>query len=314
MEIDAPDGGGDQSSLRSPRFTHWMAFLILSTVTMGSTIEANKDDAMISNPYTKQSSKNWAIACSAITFSVTFIVVAMHLNSVSSLFIVGTLLEGIIIVILNIFWVATVWSVTDDKGIAMTASGAVSNGNIYYFSWAGFVCAVTLLTSYLAGKFQVDVAGELRNRSKRLTTWSAHLASAMVVMGSSASIYDNKCTAFKFSDTLCSRSLYAICIGCISSFIALIIIGMKIANASAPYMLESGFAFLFLICYGVEVALVTSPRGPGAPLGNLYYFSWAAFLSSFFLVASIVEDYNNARNPAEESDEPKEDVTEDVQL
>ena len=40
MEIDAPDGGGDQSSLRSPRFTHWMAFLILSTVTMGSTIEA----------------------------------------------------------------------------------------------------------------------------------------------------------------------------------------------------------------------------------------------------------------------------------
>ena len=40
MEVESPDGGGEQSSLRSPRFTHWMAFLILSTVTMGSTIEA----------------------------------------------------------------------------------------------------------------------------------------------------------------------------------------------------------------------------------------------------------------------------------
>jgi len=239
------------------------------------------------------------------------------MNSVTSLFIVGTAIEGLTIVILNVFWVATVWSVTDDKGMAMTSNGTVGNGNIYYFSWAGFVCAVTLLTSYLGDKFGVDVTDELRNRSSRLRTWSAHLASAMVVMGSSASIYDNKCNSgFRVSDAFCDRSLYAISIGCISAFFSLIVIGMKIATSTAPYMLESVLAFLFLICYGVEVALVTSPRGPGGPLGNLYYFSWAAFLSAFFLVASIVEDYNNAKNPVPNQNEPKndEEVAEDVEL
>lgn len=32
----------------------------------------------------------------------------------------------------------------------------------------------------------------------------------------------------------------------------------------------------------------------GAPLGNLYYFTWASFLVSFLLFTSCFEDYNAA--------------------
>ena len=32
----------------------------------------------------------------------------------------------------------------------------------------------------------------------------------------------------------------------------------------------------------------------GAPLGNLYYFTWASFLASFMIMASCFEDYNAA--------------------
>ena len=48
-----------------------------------------------------------------------------------------------------------------------------------------------------------------------------------------------------------------------------------------------------MLC-GVGVGVITSQNGPGAELGNLYYFTWAAFLTSFMLLASCVEDYNAA--------------------
>jgi hypothetical protein len=303
----------EHSSTRSPRFTQWLAFLVFSTITMGSSVEAKKKEPSYENLNVKESSKNWAVACSAITFVLTFIVVCMHLNSVSSLFIVGTKLEGFLCVVLVGFWAATVSTVTDESGIAMTSTGAVGNGNLYYFSWAGFVCSVTLLTSYLNSAFRVDVAGEIKARSARLSTWSAHLAVAMVVMGSAASIYDRKCNSgFSLSNTFCDRNLFALVLGCLSAFASLVIIGMKIVTSAAPFMLEGSLAFVFLVCYGIEVALVTSPQGPGAPLGNLYYFSWGAFLSSFMLVASIVEDYNSAKQAS--SPEVNDEEIQDVQL
>jgi hypothetical protein len=60
----------------------------------------------------------------------------MHLNSVSSLLIVGTKIEGALCLILVVFWVALVAVVTDSRqGLAVDELGAVDNGNLYYFSW-----------------------------------------------------------------------------------------------------------------------------------------------------------------------------------
>ena len=60
----------------------------------------------------------------------------MHLNSVMSIFIVGTKLEGGLCLLLVVFWVALVAVVTDSRqGLAVDEVGAVDNGNLYYFSW-----------------------------------------------------------------------------------------------------------------------------------------------------------------------------------
>ena len=48
-----------------------------------------------------------------------------------------------------------------------------------------------------------------------------------------------------------------------------------------------------MLC-GVGVAVITSQNGPGAELGNLYYFTWGAFLTAFMLLANCIEDYNSA--------------------
>lgn len=282
------------SNTRSPRFMHWLAFLVFSTITLGSVVEVVKAQRDDQNEDGGKSAGNWTIACSAITFSVTLIVVLMHLNSVTSIIFVGTKIEGVICFILAIFWIATVAVVTDSRhGLAVDDNGAVDNGNLYYFSWGGFVCSVLLCVSYLNHAFSVDIAGELKTRSARLTLWAATLATSLVVMGSSANFFDNTCGDDNEPDK-CSRAVFGIVLGALATLAAVCIVGMKVATARAPFLVETLISFLLVILYGLGVAFITSQKGPGAELGNLYYFTWASFLISFALLASCFEDYNAA--------------------
>mmetsp|Transcript_26670 Transcript_26670/g.37586 ORF Transcript_26670/g.37586 Transcript_26670/m.37586 type:complete len:326 (+) Transcript_26670:202-1179(+) len=309
----APDG--TMSSSRSPRFTLWVAFLIFSTITMGSAVEIKRDsyvqDALDDRAKANQ---KWAIACSAITFALTFVVVLMHVSSIASVFIVGTKLEGAVCIILAAFWAATVAIVSDSSNdLAVDSAGQVKNGNLYYFSWAGFVTSVVLCVSYLRGVFGVDVAGEIRSRSARLTTWSALLASSLVVMGTSANIFDQKCTGDKYMEyhedaVYCTRTKFAISLGAIVTSMSLVIVGMKIATTTAPFMAECIMALLSTILYAFGVAFVTSAKGPGSPLGNLYYFTWISFLSGFLLSASCVEDWGAIGSPGQEEEEGEGDI------
>ena len=49
-------------------------------------------------------------------------------------------------------------------------------------------------------------------------------------------------------------------------------------------------------------------KGPGAELGNLYYFTWASFLTAFMLLASCVEDYNAAASTSTQTHEDQNDI------
>jgi hypothetical protein len=296
----------DQSNERSPRFSIWAAFLIFSVITLGSVVEVVHDNRHNADYNRSKSAENWAIACSAITFSFTAIVVLMHLHSVTSLLIVGTKFEGGLIFILVGFWIAAVSVITDSrKGLSVDSEGNVSNGNLYYFSWAGFCCSVVLLVSFLRHVFNVDIAGEIRLRSARLTTWSGFLAASLVVMGSSANFYDNTCGGdeddFK---TQCGRAVYGIVLGALSTLFAVMIVGLKIATSKAPFLVEALLCMVVSVMYAVGVALLTSEAGPGHGLGNIYYFTWLGFVASFMLLASCFEDYNAARSMS--VDEPHE--------
>lgn len=275
---------------RSPRFPQWVAFLVFSTITLGSIVEViNDPDYMVQS----ESAQKWAVTSSAITFTITLLVVMMHLNAVSSILIVGTKIEGIISAMLVIFWIATVSVVTDSRrGLAVDEFGAVESGNLYYFSWAGFVCSVVLLVNYLKHAFNVDVAGEIRTRSARLTAWSGLLATSLVVMGSSANYYDTTCGGNV--DEKCSRAVFGIILGAIITLSSVGIVALKLATTKAPFLAEVAVAAISLIMYGFGVAFITSQRGPGAPLGNLYYFTWLSFLVSFLISASCFEDYTTA--------------------
>jgi hypothetical protein len=239
--------------------------------------------------------QGWAVACSAITFAITFIVVAMHLHPMTSSFCVGTKIEGVIIVVLTAFWAGTVSVVSDARnGLAVSSrDGAITNGNLYYFSWAGFVCAIMLIVSYLRVCFGVDLASEIRNRSARLTQWSALLAAQLIVLGASANIFDQDCSPRSNTATFCSRTTYGIALGAIGTAFALVVVGMKIVTASVSFLFEAVVAFILAVMNGFGVAFLTSSEGPGSALGNLYYFSWLSLISSAMLTASCFETYKS---------------------
>lgn len=238
------------------------------------------------------SDQKWTVTCAAITFSITVIMVLAQLHPVSSLFVVGTKIEGITCILLLLFWAATVAVVSDaSNGLAVNEGGAVKNGNLYYFSWAGFVTAIMLSVSYLRGVFGVDVAGEIQNRSARLTTWSALLAASLIVMGACANILDQDCNPQIESNEYCKRTKYGIALGATATAFSLAVVGLKIATTAAPFVVEGIFAFLLTAMYTAGVAVITSAKGPGSAIGNLYYFSWIGFVCCFLLLASCIEDY-----------------------
>mmetsp|Transcript_42014 Transcript_42014/g.127394 ORF Transcript_42014/g.127394 Transcript_42014/m.127394 type:complete len:138 (-) Transcript_42014:960-1373(-) len=132
----------DSQSSRSPRFTHWMAFFVFATITMGATIEANNNPKIQYDEYEQPierdaktlSYEKYAVVCSIITFVVTLIIVIIHLSGVLSMFFVGTKIEGFMCFILAGLWAGIVAIVSNPRhGIAIDELNGITNGNIYYF-------------------------------------------------------------------------------------------------------------------------------------------------------------------------------------
>lgn len=60
-------------------------------------------------------------------------------------------------------------------------------------------------------------------------------------------------------------------------------------------MLETIFSILLVVLNSFGVAYLTSAKGPGKGLGNLYYFSWGSLLASVMLGVSVVEQHQSAK-------------------
>lgn len=276
---------------RSPRFTMWVVFLIFATISLGSSVEVKNG----SNDPNKAS--KWAIACSSVTFAVTLLVTIAHVLPIASTLIVGTKLEGIISLIMAAFWAATVAIVTNaSNGLGVESqTNTVLNGNLYYASWGGFITSIVLLVNYLKEIFGVDVVGKVRNRSARLSLWAGLLASAFIVLGSSVRVFNGDCDGSSASSQeYCKRTKFAIANGTILCFFSIAIVGMKLMTSSAPFVVEFVTSIFLAVLSAFGVAYVTSAKGPGSQIGNLYYASWICFMSSAFLAAETFNEYSSA--------------------
>jgi hypothetical protein len=202
---------------------------------------------------------NWAVACAAITFVLTLFVVIGHMIPLTANMFVGTLVEGALTLILICFTNAS-------NGLSVTnedATNQVSNGNLYYFSWAGFVTSIVIMVDYLRSSMGVDVVGEMRNRSARLTLWAGLLAASLVVMGSSSRVWGGSCTINDFNTTYCNRTKFGIALGTTTVLLAVVVVALKLCLSASSFLIEFVVAFLLSIMNAFGVAYITSSFGPG---------------------------------------------------
>jgi len=286
----------EEAGTRSPRFLSWMAFLVFSCIVLGSVIQAAEQNQQRNSSV---SETKWAVACAALTFIFTFVAVVAHFVIIFSICFVGTKVEGLMIILLIAFWASGVKVITDPQnGLAVTNDGAIENGNLYYFSWAGLVCSIMLLTSFLKSVYSLDLAGEINTRSARLNFWSGFMICSLIVMGASANVWDLNCSAGYEGTSYCRRTVLGIVLGAVGAVMSLYVVAMKIATRRTFFVVESLFSALMVLCYAFGVALITAERGPGSAIGNLYYFTWASFLLAFVLCSSLYEEYHSLRNPS----------------
>jgi len=298
----------------SPRFGYWVAFFIFSTITLGATIEAQAHTDRLSSA--AQSNQRYAVACATILFLLSIMVVILHTKPLLSSIILGTKIEGFIILVLITFWTALVAIVSDTRhGLATDSSGSIANGNLYYFSWAGLATGVALLTSFLRSKFGFDLGGELRSRAERLQQWVWAGMLGLVQMGSSARLFDNHCgqqTGLGEAEigtiTFCRRCQLGIVIGIFTAIFSVAIVGFKLGvsrNGKLPWLFTAEIVLSGMIAGGQagSVGFLTGQEGPAAPLNNLYYSTWGALAVGLVLVGSCVENWSTAKSSLRDGEE-----------
>jgi len=285
------------------RFKLWafyVAFtliLIIAIDQVETDADENVDDA------TAKSDKTWGLALSITSLVIISFTLYCHLNQSLRSIIIDQKPEGGIILLLAIFSTAMVAIVSGpDRGLAVDEDGAVFIGNMYYFAWAGFINSIFILSSFIESVYGFNVRQTMRSRSSSFTYWSSLLVTSMIVMATSSNIYNTNCDvpAEDKPQPFCSRTVLGVSVGTIGVIFALAIVAMKISLGAVPFLIEIVLNLLLFILYTLEIAFVTDVEGPGAPLGNLYYFSWISFLLTIGVGKACHEDYVEAQGIMEQ--------------
>lgn len=280
------------------RFKLWASYAAFTCVLLIAIAQVETDaDENLDDP-TGKSDRSWGLALTILSlFSIVFVLIS-HVNQSLRSKIIDKKPEGIILILLIIFSTVVVGLVSGpDRGLAVDKEGSVFEGNMYYFAWMGFINGILILSSFIETVYGFNVRQTMRSRSSSFTYWTALLVSSIIVMGTSADLYNRNCDvdADDKPQPFCSRSVLAVTVGTMGVILSLTIVAMKISVGAAPFLLEVGLTLILFILYVVEVAYVTDIQGPGSPLGNLYYFSWISFGLTFMVGKACHEDYVEAQ-------------------
>ena len=306
-----------QSNSRGSRYRLWSSYLVFNIVVFLSVVS-------VEIPYDQKIARRWSVAMSVISLILTGFTNYIHFNSIYRSIVLNTKIELYIISTLIVLWMVLVALVSSPtSGLAVENDGAVYLGNMYYFSWAGFINGVVLLASFAEDWFGISIRYSLQsyrnnnynstpitnpdNADNQIDTannqykapsmafiyWFSLMVSSIVVLGSSADIYNRTCQVeidLK-PQPFCSLTTFAIVTGSISTQISLLIIVGKLTHFTIPFLIELALCLLMFFLYCFELFYATRANGPGSPLGNLYYFSWISFLLCFGIGKCCYDDY-----------------------
>jgi len=186
--------------------------------------------------------------------------------------------EGGIAFFLFFLWAVAIGLINEVISISAGSLYIITNANVYYFTWACFFLVLAIV-----GNTIQDFGDELRAGSSRNIKWMVLIASSLIVMSSSITIYRAENCRGK-NGSFCQAVNLGLALGCCGTALVLMIIGLVAVlgkeNPNKFLQIEIIVGVILSILYAVAVAFITGPGGPGSTIGNLYYSTWISFLFS----------------------------------
>ncbi|KAG7371355.1 hypothetical protein IV203_019925 [Nitzschia inconspicua] len=185
-----------------------------------------------------------------------------------------------IIIVLG-FWCAGLPSILNpDQNLAVSPEFAISNANLFFFSYASLIFSLLLLGSWFEQKNGED-------STPTALGWVLLTSTSLIVMSSSIKVLqEDDCR--RDASPYCNRTRFGIFGGMASGAMALIVVLLR---KHVPMNCQAVVGFLLLILWACGVSYITFGSGPGTTLGSLYFATWSSFFICINLTATAANEY-----------------------
>lgn len=268
-----------QDNVKTSRHIEWFtltAASVIALVALTSSTGKLKDQAK---------ETKWAASVMSISVALSGLAVFAHMAKDK---FVGTPVEGGLAFIIFGFWAAGMAAIMKPSNdIATTRGGAITNANLYFFSWGAFLMSFVVFVSYL----RRHVLGKDKfMTSSKMIQWAILCFMSLVVMSSATRIFEDvNCDVGDVSGTdFCKRTKFGVSLGVISGVIAALFIFVS------PFMHDmisavTGILLFAAWCFGIGYITFGGVKAPAFnSLGNLYFSTWGSFVTSCVLAGDGV--------------------------
>jgi hypothetical protein len=180
-----------------------------------------------------------------------------------------------------------------DHNLAVSSGFGIANANLYFFSWGALISSILL-----AGSWGKEANGD--KASETAVQWVCLLASSLVVMGTSSSIFnDSGCKSLDLDTSGCNRTKFAIGLGLASGILSLVMLPFK----HAPMICHLVMGLLLFCSWCCGVGFITFGSGPGINLGNVYFATWISLFLCLNITTTAFKGMRSEK--ADKEDEPE---------
>lgn len=282
----------------SPVFKTWCMLILTSIVSLISIASQEVDTGH----------ETWVAIATAVSLAVSLLMFFDY--NLARERIKGSKTEGVIGIIILLFWVAAFPSIME-LTIVTESNGVMSivNANLYFSSWASFAVSCHLFVQIipnLFGRFEPPEDAEKTSKMMGL------LVTSIVLLVSAIQYHDDACS--DSGGSTCSRNSASFAIGTIGIIIPAFVLVLTV-RTRLNRLMEAIFSGVMLVVYIAGVAIVTFGKGAGSlAVSNLYFAPWVGFFIALNLTFETIKAFVNNRNgdvadAGEEEEEKEEEKT-----
>jgi hypothetical protein len=249
---------------RPVRLPAWVFMMICSIVLLA---------AMSSRGVTTGAEK-WVIALGSLSLILSLFAIVAYLVPDLRICFLGELPEAALSLCLLVGWIAGLPIImAPSRTLAVASSGDglnyVWNANLYFFSWAAFIC-IAFISASIVMETISGVQDALSSITPKLAKWFMLVITSLIVMASAIQFQTSQgCSTSQVESATCTSNKFAISLGVIGFVLGSLVVALLSYMTHFHVYAETGIALFMFVMYTAGVGVITFDYGSGVTIGNL---------------------------------------------